>query len=84
MLMAFVALAVACVEFFIFVNLEHDCIGEHCSICLQIDVVQRLLECLAGVCVIAALAFYMHSFFKLTAWRPAPRTPVALKVRCNV
>jgi hypothetical protein len=82
-LMASVALAVAFAEFFIFANFEHDCIGAHCSICLQIEVVPRLLESLAGVCITAALVFYAHSLLKLIVWYPAQLTPVALKVRCN-
>ncbi|MDR1073764.1 MAG: hypothetical protein LBL45_08840 [Treponema sp.] len=85
-LTAYVALAVAFAEFFVFTNQEHDCLGAHCSICLQIEVAQRLLECLGGVCVIAALALHAHDLLKLTTRYPsplAPLTPVLLKVRFN-
>jgi hypothetical protein len=74
--MASLALAVAVAEFFDFANLELDCIGSHCSICLQAGLVQRLLECLVGVCIIAAL--YAQTLLKLIACYFTPFSPEAL------
>jgi hypothetical protein len=83
---AYVTLAVGFAGFFVFTNQEHDCPGADCSICLQIESSQRLLECLGGVCIIAALALHAPNLLKLTTHYLSPLAPltsILLKVRFN-
>jgi hypothetical protein len=73
-------------EFFILTNLDHDCKGELCTICLHIDIAQRLCEGLGRICIIAGLALVTlrsHALLELIIRRPAPPTLVRLKVKCS-
>jgi hypothetical protein len=74
-------------ETFIAGRLEHDCCGEGCSICLQIEAVQNLLRCFSLVMLLvfaAGLVLRVPGSARgagvLSLYR---LTPVALKVRLN-
>ena len=89
----FLALAVCMVfsivftEFFAADDHEHDCIGEGCPICLQIQTAAYFLKILkmAGITVFSAfvLVFLIKIPLKHTDFTPCPHSSVTLKVRIN-
>ncbi|MDR1216609.1 MAG: hypothetical protein LBK25_08005 [Treponema sp.] len=74
-------------EFFICTHLDHDCVGDACSICLQIEVAQHLLEKLGRLGAMALLAFalgnYTKILVKLSVVFCSSITPVSLKIKIN-
>jgi hypothetical protein len=51
---ACVALAAVFAQAFVFTHLEHDCVGEDCPVCLQIETALSLLK---GLGLLGAIAF---------------------------
>ncbi|MDR0786121.1 MAG: hypothetical protein LBE74_09640 [Treponema sp.] len=87
-LTACLALTAVFAENFIVTHLEHECIGESCPICSQIEIAQRLLEKLGRIGVAAFFAFYAIDYTKLLAKRSEGfflplTTPVSLKIKIN-
>jgi hypothetical protein len=61
---ACVALAAVFTEAFVFTHINHDCIGEDCSVCSQIGTALNLLKGLGFLRVVAlfgaAIVFSIH------------------------
>ncbi|MDR0785246.1 MAG: hypothetical protein LBE74_05105 [Treponema sp.] len=82
---AWLALAVIFAGLFIIEEHDHDCVGENCHICLEIQIAQRLIEAFGRLGVsIAVTGFFLRS----GSWiKPRmlfyPRTPIELRVRLN-
>ncbi|GHV43092.1 hypothetical protein AGMMS49546_23710 [Spirochaetia bacterium] len=86
-LTACLALAAVSAGVFVFTNLDHDCIGEHCSVCLQIEIAQNLLEGLGCIglftfaaCLISQILVILKSRLCFSF---VPQTLVGLKVQYN-
>ncbi|MDR1586253.1 MAG: hypothetical protein LBS57_02220 [Treponema sp.] len=87
-LTAWLALAVVFAGVFVFEDLDHECTGEHCGICLQIRIAIRLIEALGRIGVIVLVAGSAAALAGVSAKGPAafplvPATPVSLKIKCN-
>jgi hypothetical protein len=86
-LTACLALAAVFAESFIFTHLDHDCIGEHCSVCLQIEIAQGLLEGLGRIGLLALAACLIPRILVNTKSRLSfvvvPHTLVDLKIKYN-
>jgi hypothetical protein len=86
-LMAFLALA-AVFAGFVFAHLDHDCSGEHCAACGEIQTARHLLEALVrtGLIVLAAGFVYARAAGRLNFRAQVfffPHTLVLLKTRLN-
>ena len=91
--MLFLALAICIIFAVVFTELlasddyEHDCVGEGCPICLQIQMTANFLRTLkmAGFTVFFAfvLIFLVQTPKKFTEFATLLYSPVALKVRFN-
>ncbi|GHV19963.1 hypothetical protein FACS189494_02780 [Spirochaetia bacterium] len=86
-LTACLALAAVFAEGFVFTSLDHDCTGEHCSVCLQIEITQNLLEGLARIgiftvaaCLIPKILVIIKNRLRFSFF---PQTLVKLKVQYN-
>jgi hypothetical protein len=87
------ALLTACLVFaalfsqgFVLTNLNHVHTEEHCSLCLQIEIAQKLLEGLGriGLLVLAACLVPESSALRSRLWLSvASQTLVALKIKNN-
>jgi len=80
------ALAAVCAETFIFTHLGHDCCGEDCPVCAQIEAARRLLDGLARLGAAALFAALCAACMKplvrpAGAFSPAPLTLVSLKTK---
>jgi hypothetical protein len=68
-------------------NHEHDCIGESCPICLQIETVNNFHKTLKIMGFIASLALILTHLVryqqKYTEFTPCPYSPIVFKVRSN-
>ena len=87
-LLAFLALAAVFAEAFVFTALDHDCIGEYCPICPQIEMAQRLLDGLGRIGAIGLVAAFAAACASPAAknpglQRPASLTLVSLKIKYN-
>jgi hypothetical protein len=86
-LTACLALAALSAEIFVFTHLDHDCIGENCSVCLQIETAQSLLKGLGFVIIAASLAGLSSGanlIVKKVAYCSAYLTsPIILNVKSN-
>jgi hypothetical protein len=86
-LTACLALAAVFAESFVFTHLDHDCIGEHCSVCLQIEIAQSLLQGLGRIGLLALAACLVPQIFKAIKSRLSfaviPLTLVGLKIKYN-
>ena len=84
-LTACLALAVVCAGIFVLTNLDHDCMGEHCAVCLQIEIAQNLLAGLGRIGIGALAAYPILQLLVTLRSRLtiaiAPHTLVALKVK---
>lgn len=74
--------------YFIISNANHDCTGEGCPICAQINDCINLLNNITGLCLIAGLivaASCLRTLARLRVGHFYTRnnTPVALKVQMN-
>lgn len=71
--------------FFIVAEADHDCCGEHCTICHQLQTCQRLLEQLSTAHSVSAggavLCFYMLLLVLRTQKIFAASSPVLKKVK---
>jgi hypothetical protein len=86
LLTACLASAALLSEGFVLANLNHAHTGEHCSLCLQIEAAQKLLEGLgrAGLFALAACFALESSALKnRLCFSFAPQTPVSLKTKNN-
>jgi hypothetical protein len=86
--MALLALAAVSAEAFVFAALDHDHIGEHCQVCLHIQIAGRLLECLGRIGAVVLLAGFpallAASLVKRSApFSHVPFTLIALKIQFN-
>jgi hypothetical protein len=86
-LMGWLSLAVICAGIYIIEEQDHDCPGEGCPVCHQLELAQRLIEAFGRFCVSLLLAAFLAglgSRVKLYT-RPgaAPATLVALKIKFN-
>ncbi|MDR1909748.1 MAG: hypothetical protein LBQ35_07535 [Spirochaetaceae bacterium] len=83
---ASLALTAVSTEAFITAHQHHDCSGEDCLICLQIETARHLLDGLVRA-VAALMGFYaltVRVIVKAPVFLgPAPPTPVSLKVKFN-
>jgi hypothetical protein len=78
------ALAAICAEAFIADSLDHDCCGEGCPVCAQIDAARRLLDGLARVgAALTALLFAAAAKTRVRRFAPVfcALTPVCLKTK---
>ncbi|MDR0708799.1 MAG: hypothetical protein LBF77_01890 [Spirochaetaceae bacterium] len=87
-LTAWLALTVVFAGVFVFEELEHECTGEHCCICLQIEIAIRLIEAFGRIGIIILVAGSTAAFAGIFVKTPAvfpfvPATPVSLKIKCN-
>jgi hypothetical protein len=85
-LTACVALAAVLAETFIFAHLDHDCCGEGCPVCAQIEAAQRLLEGLARTALFTLFAWLFAAHTKTLVrsagtFFPSTLTPVFLKTK---
>jgi hypothetical protein len=80
------ALFVAFTGIFVIEALDHDCTGEHCAVCLQIEIAHRLIEAFGRLGVIAlaasfAAAVHAGTIKPQTLFRSFLTTPVSLKIK---
>jgi hypothetical protein len=84
-LTACLALAAVSAEFFVFTHLDHDCIGENCSVCLQIEIAQRVLEGLGHIGIIVLVIGFFAKTKQCIKSTPFSYTfttsPILLKVK---
>ena len=72
---------------FIIIYADHDCVGEHCQVCIQADNGQNTLKQLKSgdmntlAVIITSTEFLLLSF--LIVYNPDTCTPVTWKVRLN-
>ena len=89
----FIALAI-CIVFSVFFteNLaagehDHDCIGEGCPVCLQIEIANNFLKTLKTAGLVMFLTVLLMSpaqtLHKLSEIAPLSYSPIMLKVRFN-
>ena len=86
MLLAVAVLVVMlCSALFIAAEADHDCVGENCPVCYQINVCQNILKCLSlAVCVavfFAAFTYILCRSVSVCAGVAASYTLVSLKVK---
>ncbi len=66
---------------------DHDCCGEGCSVCAQIQVCKDLLRCLLATVAPAATAWRLCALIRAFAdadrWSAHPHTLIALKVKLS-
>ncbi|MDR0452835.1 MAG: hypothetical protein LBH15_07305 [Treponema sp.] len=87
-LAGWLALAVVFAGVFVVEELDHECTGEHCSICLQIEIAIRLIEAFGRIGVAALAAGFAAGLAGASGKVPAPfrlvpATPVSLKIKFN-
>jgi hypothetical protein len=79
-------LAAVFAEVFVFTSLDHDHTGEHCSVCLQIEIA-HLLERLGRICLFAFAACLIPQTFVIMKNRlcfsVVPQTLIELKIKYN-
>jgi hypothetical protein len=85
-LTGWLALAVVSAGVFAVEKLDHECTGDHCRVCLQIEIALMLIEAFGRIGVIALAAGFAAEFAGLPAKIPAfsrlaPATPVSLKIK---
>jgi multidrug transporter EmrE-like cation transporter len=84
-LTACLALTAVFAEFFVFTHLDHDCIGENCSVCLQIEIAQSLLEGLGRIGIIVLGIVFFAKTKKNVKNTPVSyiftTSPILLKVK---
>jgi hypothetical protein len=85
--MGWLSLAVICAGVYIIEEQDHDCPGEGCHVCRQIEIAQRLIEAFGRLCASLLLAAFMAALASCTKLRTrpcaAPATLVALKIKVN-
>jgi len=67
---------------------DHDCIGEGCPVCMQIEAADNFLNTmkLAGICLFlaACFVFIAYSLRKYIVFQPCLLSLLGLKVRFNL
>jgi hypothetical protein len=84
--MGWLSLAVICAGAYIIEERDHDCCGEGCPVCHQLEFAQRLIEAFGHFCVSLLLAAFLAclaSRAKPACPRAVPATLVALKIKFN-
>jgi hypothetical protein len=87
-LTGWLALAVVFAGAFVVEELDHECTGEHCCICLQMEIAIRLIEAFGQIGVVALAAGFAAGLAGISAkvqafFRFVPATPVSLKIKFN-
>ncbi|GHT58015.1 hypothetical protein FACS1894109_11410 [Spirochaetia bacterium] len=86
-LTVFLALSAVFAEGFVFTHLDHDCTGNYCSVCLQIETARNLLEGLGRIGLFALAACLIPQILVIIKRRLSfsffPQTLVGLKVQYN-
>jgi hypothetical protein len=87
-LTGWLALAVAFAGVFVVEELDHECTGEHCCICLQMEIAIRLIEAFGRIGIGAFAAGFAAGLAGLSNKVPAcfrfvPATPVSLRIKFN-
>jgi hypothetical protein len=86
-LTAFLLPSAVFAEGFIFTHLDHDCIGDHCPVCLQIEIAQNLLKGLGRIGLFALAACLITQILVIIksslCFSVLPQTLVGLKVQYN-
>ena len=74
--------------FFIAAESHHDCIGENCPICLQIQVYENTLKTLSSAAAVTAASAILYvAFFIIKTYITRPfvsATPISLKVKLSI
>ena len=74
--------------FFIAAESHHDCIGENCPICLQIQNCENTLKTLSSATAVTAVsAILCAAFFIIKTYNARPfvsATPISLKVKLSI
>lgn len=72
---------------FIALEADHDCCGDGCAVCAQIQVCEDLLRSLTTVCVLATAAWCLYTLSRVFADTDCcsvhPHTLIALKVKLS-
>jgi hypothetical protein len=82
---AWLALAVIFAGIFVIEEHDHDCTGEDCHICLEIQIAQRLIEAFGRLGVsIAVIGFFSYAGSLIKPQLLSySKKPIELKVRFN-
>jgi len=82
---AWLAAAVLFSGIFIIEKHVHDCTGENCRICFEVQIAKYLVEAFGrlGLCLAAIGFFAVLSFIKKQLFFPSIKRLVELKVRFN-
>jgi hypothetical protein len=85
-LTGWLVLSVVFAGVFVIETLDHDCTGEHCSVCLQVEIAHRLIEAFGRMGVIVLVAGFAVACAKPLIKFPAFsrlfwETPVSLKIK---
>jgi hypothetical protein len=68
-------------------DVDHDCAGEHCPVCLHIDAAKSFFKNLKTAYSFSSLICILTFTVKISEtgaeWNMYPRSPVALKIRSN-
>jgi hypothetical protein len=81
---AWLALAVIFAGIFVIEEHDHDCIGEDCHICLEIQIAQRLIEAFGRLGItIAVISFISRTGCLVKPQIFFSKNPIALKARFN-
>jgi hypothetical protein len=81
---AWLAVAVIFAGVFVIEERDHDCTGEDCHICLEIQIAQRLIEAFGRLGIsIAVTGFIFRAGFLVKPQLFYSKKPIGLKVRFN-
>ena len=73
---------------FIAAESHHDCIGENCPICLQIQNCENTLKTLSSAAAVTAVSAILYAtFFIIKTYNTRPfvsATPISLKVKLSI
>ncbi|MDR1970669.1 MAG: hypothetical protein LBQ46_01985 [Treponema sp.] len=86
-LLGWLSLTMVCAAVYIIGERDHDCCGDGCPVCHQLEIAQRLIEAFGQFCAALLLAAFLAGLLgrirSLSLCRGAPATLVALKIKCN-
>jgi hypothetical protein len=82
---ACLALAAVSADVFVFTHLDHDCTGEDCAVCLQIEIAQNLIELMGRIGLFILVAGIFASALRLIrksqVFSTVFASPILLKVK---
>ena len=82
-----VALSVLVSGLFLYVEMDHDCEGEHCPVCEILAQCEKVLTGMKEVCchtsVAAVFLCVSAAFVALASWVQVRPTPVSSKIQLN-